>query len=127
MVEFDCKVPKKFRLPYDSTSIFHATKISRVLYDSRGNLSDLLSGEFRKLTVLLWSIWTGASFIYYGVVLMTTELFETPGSHGVCTLDGALKVQCSAQVGPQWIFDPLGPLPFALMYVFWFVFEVSPT
>ena len=50
-----------------------------------------------KLTALLWSIWTGSSFIYYGVVLMTTELFETPGSHGVCSLDGALKVQCSAQ------------------------------
>ena len=66
-------------------------------YANRGSFSDLLNREFRKLTVLLWSIWTGASFIYYGVVLMTTELFETPGSHGVCTLDGALKVQCSAQ------------------------------
>ena len=41
--------------------------------------------------------YVGASFIYYGVVLMTTELFETPGSHGVCTPDGGLKVQCSAQ------------------------------
>merc|ERR1712141_23377 len=44
-----------------------------------------------------WIIWTGCSFIYYGVVLMTTELFETPGDQGVCPLDGTLDETCSAQ------------------------------
>ena len=51
----------------------------------RGSFTDLLSRELRKTTILLWIIWTGCSFIYYGVVLMTTELFETPGDQGIQT------------------------------------------
>ena len=66
-------------------------------FSTRGSFTDLLNREFRTLTVLLWCIWTGSSFIYYGVVLMTTELFETPGDNGVCGLDGALEATCSAQ------------------------------
>ena len=31
-------------------------------YANRGSFSDLLNREFRKLTVLLWSIWTGKCF-----------------------------------------------------------------
>ena len=58
-------------------------------YFSRGRFSDLLNRELRRTTLLLWFIWTGCSFIYYGVVLMTTELFETPGDN-VCSLDGSL-------------------------------------
>ena len=30
------------------------------------------------------------SFVYYGVVLMTAELFEMPGDN-ICQLDGSLK------------------------------------
>ena len=56
---------------------------------SRGRLRDLLSRELRRTTLLLWLIWAGCSFVYYGVVLMTTELFETPGDN-VCALDGQL-------------------------------------
>ena len=48
----------------------------------RGSFTDLLNSELRKTTILLWVIWTGCSFIYYGIVLMTTELFETPGDQG---------------------------------------------
>ena len=63
----------------------------------RGSLRDLLSRDLRRTTLLLWLIWTGCSFVYYGVVLMTTELFETPGDK-VCTLlDGQLDQTCSAQ------------------------------
>ena len=44
---------------------------------SRGRLGDLLSKELRKTTILLWVIWLTASFAYYGVVLMSTELFNS--------------------------------------------------
>jgi len=63
---------------------------------SRGRFRDLLSRDLRRTTLLLWLIWTGCSFVYYGVVLMTTELFETPGDN-VCFLDGQLEQTCSAQ------------------------------
>ena len=62
----------------------------------RGRLRDLLSRELRRTTLLLWLIWTGCSFVYYGVVLMTTEMFETPGDN-ICQLDGQLEQTCSAQ------------------------------
>lgn len=63
---------------------------------SRGRVRDLLNRDLRKTTLLLWLIWTGCSFIYYGVVLMTTELYETPGDD-VCALNGQLEKTCSAQ------------------------------
>lgn len=62
----------------------------------RGRISDLLTREFRRTTVLLWLIWTSCSFVYYGVVLMTTELFDTQDAE-VCRLDGSLTEVCSAQ------------------------------
>ena len=65
------------------------------LFFFRGRLKDLFNREFRRTTLLLWLIWAGCSFVYYGVVLMTTELFETPGDD-VCALDGQVST-CSAQ------------------------------
>ena len=70
-----------------------------ILLVLRGRFSDLLNRELRRTTLLLWFIWTGCSFIYYGVVLISTELFETPGDN-VCSLDGSIDqvyksfVQC---------------------------------
>ncbi|KAK3084065.1 hypothetical protein FSP39_007577 [Pinctada imbricata] len=50
---------------------------------SRGSIKDLFQPEFRKTTLLLWIIWLVSAFSYYGIVLMTTELFETSdGCHG---------------------------------------------
>ena len=59
-------------------------------------MKDLFNREFRRTTILLWIIWAGCSFVYYGIVLMTTELYETPGDN-VCALDGELEQTCSAQ------------------------------
>lgn len=42
----------------------------------RGRLSDLLGPDLRKTSLLLWFIWLTSAFCYYGLVLMTTELFE---------------------------------------------------
>ncbi|XP_065830949.1 putative transporter svop-1 isoform X2 [Oscarella lobularis] len=44
---------------------------------SRGNLKDLFaSRELKITTCLLWFIWFGAAFGYYGIVLLTTEMLE---------------------------------------------------
>ena len=41
--------------------------------------SSLIGQDLRRTTLLLWVIWATASFSYYGVVLMSAELFESPG------------------------------------------------
>lgn len=63
---------------------------------SRGSLKALLSSSLRRTTILLWFIWMSCAFCYYGLVLMSTELFggenktPTPGlddCHALATTD----------------------------------------
>lgn len=49
----------------------------------RGSLLDTLKSDFRITTILLWVIWLVNAFSYYGIVLMTTELFQYGG---ICPL-----------------------------------------
>jgi MFS family permease len=42
----------------------------------RGQLADLLSKEHRKTSLILWFIWFANAFSYYGIVLLTTEMFQ---------------------------------------------------
>ncbi|KAL7303660.1 hypothetical protein TKK_0003805 [Trichogramma kaykai] len=51
--------------------------IDRVYPTNRGRLVDLLNKDMYKTSVLLWLVWMASAFCYYGVVLMTTELFDT--------------------------------------------------
>ena len=61
--------------------------------------SSLIGQDLRRTTLLLWVIWATASFSYYGVVLMSAELFESPGQ--LCSAaTGALGQTCSAQCHP---------------------------
>uniref|UniRef100_A0A8B9GLX2 Synaptic vesicle 2-related protein n=1 Tax=Astyanax mexicanus TaxID=7994 RepID=A0A8B9GLX2_ASTMX len=50
--------------------------------EERGKIKDLFLPHFRWTTVLLWFIWFSNAFSYYGLVLLTTELFQedTKGS-----------------------------------------------
>ncbi|XP_057294840.1 synaptic vesicle 2-related protein-like isoform X2 [Hydractinia symbiolongicarpus] len=43
----------------------------------RGRIFDLFTKEWRKTTALLWIIWFTSAFAYYGIVLLTTEIFQT--------------------------------------------------
>ena len=42
----------------------------------RGQFVDLLSAEHRRTTLTLWFIWFANAFSYYGIVLLTTEMFQ---------------------------------------------------
>lgn len=42
----------------------------------RGQIADLLSKEHRTTTLILWFIWFANAFSYYGIVLLTTEMFQ---------------------------------------------------
>lgn len=46
----------------------------------RGRFRDLLVSSLRTTSLLLWFIWMACAFCYYGLVLMTTELFENSGT-----------------------------------------------
>jgi hypothetical protein len=41
-----------------------------------GRFSDLLSKKHRLHTVVLWMIWFTNTFSYYGIVLLTAEIFQ---------------------------------------------------
>uniref|UniRef100_A0A8C2CHH1 SV2 related protein b n=1 Tax=Cyprinus carpio TaxID=7962 RepID=A0A8C2CHH1_CYPCA len=43
----------------------------------RGRIRDLFIPEYRKTTLLVWLIWFCNAFSYYGIVLLTTELFQS--------------------------------------------------
>ncbi|CAH1230704.1 SVOP [Branchiostoma lanceolatum] len=48
--------------------------------EKRGQFKDLFTPQLRLTTVLLWFIWFANAFSYYGIVLMTTELFQAEDS-----------------------------------------------
>ncbi|XP_063698042.1 synaptic vesicle 2-related protein [Culicoides brevitarsis] len=64
---------------------------------SRGSFKALLNPSLRRTTLLLWFIWMACAFCYYGLVLMSTELFggdnktvspgDVPDCHPLSTTD----------------------------------------
>ncbi|XP_026865121.2 synaptic vesicle 2-related protein isoform X2 [Electrophorus electricus] len=50
--------------------------------EDRGKIKDLFLPHVRWTTVLLWFIWFSNAFSYYGLVLLTTELFQEGGACG---------------------------------------------
>lgn len=67
---------------------------------NHGKLKDVLSKEMCKTSTLLWLVWMSTAFCYYGVVLMTTELFHTSSEQcsswenkkeDICQLDCRLE------------------------------------
>ncbi|CAH1646641.1 unnamed protein product [Spodoptera littoralis] len=63
----------------------------------RGRLKHLLIPHLRNTSLLLWFIWMSCAFCYYGLVLMTTELFETDPS--------GLEEPCAADCRPLQTTD----------------------
>ena len=55
----------------------------------------MIGQDLRRTTLLLWVIWATASFSYYGVVLMSAELFESPGQ--LCSAATGALSQVPAQ------------------------------
>ncbi|XP_072228190.1 synaptic vesicle 2-related protein-like [Leuresthes tenuis] len=62
----------------------------------RGQIKDLFSPQYRRTTLLLWFIWFANAFSYYGIVLLTTELFQAGDSCGV-TQGGKIEPRCSLE------------------------------
>ncbi|XP_056276070.1 synaptic vesicle 2-related protein isoform X2 [Pseudoliparis swirei] len=64
--------------------------------EERGKIQDLFSSHFRWTTVLLWFIWFANAFSYYGLVLLTTQLFQEGGACGRAK-GNQMELQCSLE------------------------------
>ena len=65
------------RIADDNKTSLPEGKLAVIKSDmKRGQLVDLLSREHRRTTLILWFIWFANAFSYYGIVLLTTEMFQ---------------------------------------------------
>lgn len=74
---------KNKSLPTENTHLLKPEEESKIVADNNGPgffLLTLLSPELIKRTLLLWVVFFGNAFAYYGVVLLTTELNNSQNS-----------------------------------------------
>jgi len=57
----------------------HIRKFTDDVQEPRGQYSDLLVGDFRRTTLLLWLIWFTVACVYYGIILSQSEILERGG------------------------------------------------
>lgn len=67
-----------------------------------GRLIDMFSPSLRRTTLTLWPIWLNTALAYYGIVLVTTEVFEMNGTCGASgqnasSKDGVYSDDCYVQ------------------------------
>ncbi|CAL8248535.1 unnamed protein product [Merluccius merluccius] len=71
-------------------------KLVAARQENRGKIQDLFSPHFRCTTVLLWFIWFSNAFSYYGLVLLTPELFQESVTCGV-SQDRRAEPRCNLE------------------------------
>uniref|UniRef100_A0A673GW67 Synaptic vesicle 2-related protein-like n=1 Tax=Sinocyclocheilus rhinocerous TaxID=307959 RepID=A0A673GW67_9TELE len=69
-------------------------KLIAARQEDRGKIQDLFSPHFRLTTILLWFIWFSNAFSYYGVVLLTTALFQEGGACGRDKMEPGCSLEC---------------------------------
>jgi len=66
-----------------------------------GNFLVLFNGEYRLTTLLLWLTFFTSGFLYYGVVLMTTQVFQqTDSGESICSKESlsTSTVECGCKL-----------------------------
>ncbi|KAM6902105.1 synaptic vesicle 2-related protein [Xenentodon cancila] len=66
----------------------------------RGQVKDLFSHQYWKTTLLLWFIWFANAFSYYGIVLLTTELFQ---AGDLCGENQGAKIEPSCSLECKYL------------------------
>lgn len=73
------------RIALDNKAAMPLGKLVYNQQSKRGRFKDLFANkQLTKTTILLWIIWFNCAFSYYGLVLMTTELFQVEDSTQQC-------------------------------------------
>ncbi|XP_034565895.1 synaptic vesicle 2-related protein [Notolabrus celidotus] len=71
-------------------------KLTTVKQCDRGSIKELFAPQYLRTSLLLWFIWFVHAFSYYGIVLLTTELFQAGDSCGAA--QGAkIEPSCSLE------------------------------
>ncbi|XP_068609306.1 synaptic vesicle 2-related protein-like [Brachionichthys hirsutus] len=70
------------RVAKDNGKTMPPGKVTAHTQRDRRKVKDLFSPQYWRMTLLLWFIWFSAAFNYYGLVLLTTELFQSGGMCG---------------------------------------------
>ncbi|XP_059214395.1 synaptic vesicle 2-related protein [Centropristis striata] len=71
-------------------------RITTYRQNNRGRIKDLFTPQYRRTTLLLWFIWFANAFSYYGIILLTTELFQA--GHSCAVTQGAkTEPSCSLE------------------------------
>ncbi|XP_029024039.1 synaptic vesicle 2-related protein [Betta splendens] len=63
----------------------------------RGRIKDLFTAQYCSTTLLLWFIWFSNAFCYYGIVLLTTEMFQAGDDCGTtqqAKTEPSCKLEC---------------------------------
>ncbi|XP_034090093.1 synaptic vesicle 2-related protein-like isoform X1 [Gymnodraco acuticeps] len=68
--------------------------------NERGRIKDLFTPQYRKTTLLLWFIWFANAFSYFGIVLLTTELFQ---AGPLCTAIQGAKIEPSCSLECKYL------------------------
>ncbi|XP_041825115.1 synaptic vesicle 2-related protein-like [Melanotaenia boesemani] len=84
------------RISKDNGKVMPRGTIIDYKQNDRGQIKDLFSPPYRRTTLLLWFIWFANAFSYYGIVLLTTELFQAGDSCGV-TQGAKIEPSCSLE------------------------------
>ncbi|XP_054612457.1 synaptic vesicle 2-related protein isoform X2 [Dunckerocampus dactyliophorus] len=66
------------------------------IHNKHGRLRDLFTPQYYKTTLLLWFLWFSYAFIYYGIILLTTEMFQAGDSCGA-TQEAKVEPSCSLE------------------------------
>ncbi|XP_028273579.1 synaptic vesicle 2-related protein isoform X2 [Parambassis ranga] len=84
------------RIADDNRKPMPQGKIITYQQDARGQIKDLFTPQYWRTTLLLWFIWFANAFSYYGIILLTTELFQAGDS---CEVTQGAKIEpaCSLE------------------------------
>uniref|UniRef100_A0A671XJM1 Synaptic vesicle 2-related protein-like n=1 Tax=Sparus aurata TaxID=8175 RepID=A0A671XJM1_SPAAU len=69
-------------------------KMAACKKNDRGRLKDLFSPQYWRTTLLLCFIWFANAFSYYGIVLLTTELFQSKDLCGRAKIEQNCSLEC---------------------------------
>ncbi|KAL0965642.1 hypothetical protein UPYG_G00283870 [Umbra pygmaea] len=85
------------RIAADNEKTMPLGKLTANQQEERGRIRDLLTPHYRRTTLLLWFIWFSNAFSYYGLVLLTTELFQAGDVCGVISQGAKTEPKCDLE------------------------------
>lgn len=87
---------------------------------TRPRLSVLFNGQFRRRTAMLWVLWLGMNFAYYGMFLWLPSVLVSHGYSLVNSFGYTLIVtvmQLPGYFSAAWLVDRVGRKPILVIYV----------